>query len=118
MGRLFAILAGKRRDALVKQARLDRRTNDIESIDHIRPFQMEKPTTRMMDINLSEFKTSPLWPILVETTMRSPLYPGLVGYIHDQILPNCPEISPKELASKLSISIGEALVILDAIRSE
>ncbi len=74
--------------------------------------------TRMMDIDLSEFKANPLWPILVETTMRNPLYSGLAGYYRNKILPKDPDISPKELASKLSISIGEALVILDANRRE
>ncbi len=112
-------LAGKKgRDARLKQARLDKRTQSPPNLDGIRTNQRERVPTRLMDIDLSEFKTSPLWPILVETTMGSPLYPGLVGYIHDQIIPKNPEISPKELASKLSISIGEALVILDAIRCE
>ncbi|MFW9919332.1 MAG: hypothetical protein ACFFED_07020 [Candidatus Thorarchaeota archaeon] len=112
-------LAGKKgRDARLKQARLDKRTQSPPNLEGIRTNHREKVPTRLMDVNLSEFKTNPLWPILVETTMRSPLYSGLVGYIHDQIIPNNPDISPKELASKLSISIGEALVILDSIRYE
>jgi hypothetical protein len=78
----------------------------------------KKTPTKFMDIDLSEFKTNPLWPILVETTMRSPLYNGLVGYYRDKILPKDPDITPKELASKLSISIGEALVILDSNKIE
>lgn len=72
----------------------------------------------MMDVDLTEFKTNPLWPILVETTMRSPLYPGLAGYYRHKILPEDPDISPKGLASKLAISLGEALVIFDANHRE
>ncbi len=102
----------------MKQARLDKRTQSPPNLEGIRISHREKVPTRWMDIDLSEFKVNPLWPILVETTMRSPLYSNLLGYTHDQIIPNNPNISPKELASKLSISIGEALVILDAIRCE
>jgi hypothetical protein len=69
-------------------------------------------STRLIDIDPTEFKTHPLWKILVETAQRSPLYPGLSGYFKNNILPQQPNISVKELASKLSISIGEALVLL------
>lgn len=71
----------------------------------------------MLDLNPADFKSNPLWPVLVETTMRNPLYPNLAGYTRNQVLPTNPNISAKELASKLSISIGEALVILDAARA-
>lgn len=99
----------------MKQARLDKRTPSPPNLEGIKTNHREKALTRLMDVDLSEFRTNPLWPILVETTKASPLYSGLVGYIHDQIIPSNPDISPRELASKLSISIGEALVILDAI---
>jgi hypothetical protein len=69
-------------------------------------------STRLLDIDPSEFKTHPLWKILVETARRSPLYPGLSGYFKNNILPQQPNISVKELARKMSISIGEALVLL------
>lgn len=75
-------------------------------------------STRLIDIDLSDFKAHPLWSILVETARRNPLYPGLAGYIRDQILPSNPNIEPRELASKLAISVGEAMVILDASRPE
>ena len=102
----------------MKQARLDKRTQSPPNLDGIRTIHREKVPTRLMDIDLSELKRNPLWPILVETTRKSPLYSGLVGYIHDQVIPNNPDISPRELASKLTITIGEALVILDALRCE
>jgi len=98
----------------LKQDKLNKHTKIPKKVEKAKPEPRERKPTRMMDIDLSDFKSNPLWPILVETTMRSPLYPNLVGYYRDQILPRNPDISPKELASKLSITIGEALVILDA----
>lgn len=81
-------------------------------------LRKEQESTRLIDIDLSDFKAHPLWSILVETARRNPLYPGLAGYIRDQILPSNPNIEPRELASKLAISVGEAMVILDASRPE
>jgi hypothetical protein len=75
-------------------------------------FENKMESTRLIDIDTAEFKTHPLWNILVETARRSPLYPGLSGYCKSKILPDQPNISVKELARKLSISIGEALVLL------
>ena len=80
---------------------------ELESV-----FESKIESTRLIDIDPTEFKTHPLWNILVETARRSPLYPGLSGYCKSKILPDYPNISVKELARKLSISIGEALVLL------
>ena len=102
----------------MKQARLDKRTYNPPNLDDLKAIHKEKTHTRLLDINLAECKTNPLWPILVETTKRSPLYRGLVGYVQTEILPKNPQITPRELASDLSISRGEALVILDSIRNE
>ncbi|MDF1538101.1 MAG: hypothetical protein P1Q69_04280 [Candidatus Thorarchaeota archaeon] len=98
----------------MKQDKLNKHTKMSKKVEVAKPEPREKTATRMMDIDLSDFKSHPLWKILVETTMRSPLYPNLAGYYRDKILPQNPDISPKELAGKLSITIGEALVILDA----
>lgn len=84
--------------------------------DEDRILLKEYESTRLIDIDLTEFKTHPLWKILVETARRSPLYPGLSGYCKNKILPNEPNISVKELATKMSISIGEALVLLHDCR--
>ncbi|TFG15572.1 hypothetical protein EU537_00700 [Candidatus Thorarchaeota archaeon] len=106
----------------MKQDRLSAHTSDCDTenkddLQEIEPRPQPQNSTRLVDIDIKNFKSHPLWDILVETARRSPLYSGLSGYIRDNILPNNPEISPKQLASKLSISIGEALVILDAIKS-
>ena len=106
----------------MKQDRLSAHTSDCDAnksgeIQEIEPKSRPQSSTRLVDIDIKDFKSHPLWDILVETARRSPLYSGLSGYIRDNVLPNNPEISPKQLASKLSISIGEALVILDAVES-
>jgi len=106
----------------LKQDRLSAHTSDCDAnksgeIQEIEPKSRPQSSTRLVDIDIKDFKSHPLWDILVETARRSPLYSGLSGYIRDNVLPNNPEISPKQLASKLSISIGEALVILDAVES-
>ncbi len=69
-----------------------------------------------MDIDLEDLKKHPLWSILVETAHRNPLFPGVCSYARSNIIPKRPDITPRELASTLSISLGEALVLLDEIR--
>ncbi|MHA1813938.1 MAG: hypothetical protein ACTSYX_10970 [Candidatus Thorarchaeota archaeon] len=76
------------------------------------------PSTKFIEIDIDSFKKHPLWNILVETTHRSPLYVGLVNYVRTKILPSDPHITPRQLASRLSISLGEALVLLDEMRRE
>ncbi|MHA2026207.1 MAG: hypothetical protein ACW98U_09930 [Candidatus Thorarchaeota archaeon] len=73
---------------------------------------------RTIDINLGDFKTHPLWALLIETARDNPLYPGNVGYAEKYILPKNPNITAKELANKLSITVGEALAILDLLHPE
>jgi hypothetical protein len=59
-----------------------------------------------------------LWSILVETVKADVvLFPNLKGYVQGQILPREPDISPKELASRLNISIGTAMVLLSELKS-
>ena len=74
--------------------------------------------TRLLDFDLTGLMNESLWPILVETARRSPLYANLTGYIRDEILPKESEVSVRELASRLSISVGEALVILYDIHKQ
>ena len=105
----------------MKQDRLTKHTIEVSkqpSGVEFAPHRKKQESTRLIDIDLSDFKAHPLWSILVETARRNPLYPGLAGYIRDQVLPANPNIDPRELASKLAISVGEAMVILDASRPE
>ncbi len=66
----------------------------------------------LIDEELGDVLKNPLWPILIETTRRNPLYPGMASYLQSKILPEQPDISPRELASRMSITLGEALVLL------
>lgn len=59
-----------------------------------------------------------LWPILVETVHELVMYPHHKAYARDSILPEKLEIRPEELAVRLKISLGEALVILCELTNE
>ena len=61
---------------------------------------------------------NPLWIVLVETAKSLPLYKNHKGYTRDRILIDSPTISPEELAFRLTISLGEAYVILYEIEVE
>ncbi|MEM2143398.1 MAG: hypothetical protein QXS20_04475 [Candidatus Thorarchaeota archaeon] len=69
------------------------------------------PTT-FLEVDLRKFREDPLWPFLVEAVHRSPLFPNLLQYTREFIVSHEPEITPRDLACRLSISVGEALVIL------
>ena len=107
-------------DAAVKQERLTKHTRDASSatidVPNVRSIQFE--SGRTIDIDVADFKMHPLWSILIETARNNPLFPNRAGYAHSKIIPNNPGISPKELASKLSITVGEALAILEGYEPE
>jgi hypothetical protein len=46
------------------------------------------------------------------------MYPGHKAYTRDVILPEKPETSPEELAVRLHLPLGEALVILYELSEE
>jgi CTP-dependent riboflavin kinase len=59
-----------------------------------------------------EYIKEKLWPILVETVHGAVMYPNHKAYTRDTILPRKPDITPVELANRLNMPQGEALVIL------
>jgi hypothetical protein len=63
-------------------------------------------------MSVEEYTKEKLWEILIETVHRLVLYPYHKAYTRDVILHEKPEITPTELASRLNIPFGEALVIL------
>jgi len=65
-----------------------------------------------MDPEVEKYVNDPLWPILVETVHTIAMYPHHKAYVAKRLLSDEPDITPRELASKLGISLGEALVIL------
>ncbi|WP_287588692.1 hypothetical protein [Candidatus Borrarchaeum sp.] len=74
------------------------------------------PITESEPFNTST--SEDLWSILVEAVKGDVvLFPNLKAYVQGQILPREPDISPKELASRLNISIGTAMVLLSEIKS-
>ena len=69
----------------------------------------------MISMNLDELTKEKLWSILVDTVHASVMYPSNKAYIRDEILPNQPEVTAYDLSSRLHLSFGEALVILDEL---
>ena len=65
-----------------------------------------------------EYIKEKLWPILVETVRASVMYPSHKAYTRETILREKPDITASELANRLSISLGEALVILHELKEE
>ena len=59
-----------------------------------------------------------LWPILVETVHSLVMYPNHKAYTREAILSEKPETPPSDLAARLKISLGEALVILHELDEE
>ena len=71
-----------------------------------------------MDTDLGRYVSSPLWPILVETVHAMVMYPHHKAYISSSILSQEPDITPHDLATKLGMPLGEALVILYELRRD
>jgi hypothetical protein len=63
-------------------------------------------------MNFEEYTQEKLWPILTETVHALVMYPNHKCYTRETILNEKPEITPAELAARLKIPFGEALVIL------
>jgi hypothetical protein len=69
-------------------------------------------------MSLEEYAKEKLWSVLVETVHALVMYPNHKVYTREVILQEKPEITPAELASKLNIPLGEALVIMCELMSE
>jgi hypothetical protein len=69
-------------------------------------------------MSLEEYMKEKLWPILVKTVHASVMYPNRKAYTRETILQEKPEITPPELAIRLNMSLGEALVILYELAEE
>lgn len=59
-----------------------------------------------------------LWTVLVETVHASVMYPSHKAYTRETILQETPDITASELASRMSMPLGEALVILHELTEE
>ena len=69
-------------------------------------------------MSLEEYMKEKLWPILVETVHAAVMYPNRKAYTREEILREKPDIPPAELANRLNMSFGEALVILYELTEE
>lgn len=69
-------------------------------------------------MSFEEYTQDKLWPILVETVHSLVMFPSHKGYTRAVILPEKPEIKPQELALRLQIALGEAVVILYELHQE
>lgn len=65
-----------------------------------------------------ELERNPLWLILLETVKKLPLFSNHKIYVYEHILPENKGITPEQLAQKLDISLGEAIVILYELRNK
>ncbi len=69
-------------------------------------------------MSFKEYTQDNLWPTLVETVHSLVMFPSHKGYTRTVILPEKPDIKPPELALRLQISLGEAIVILHELHEE
>ena len=69
-------------------------------------------------MSLEEYMKEKLWPILVETVHASVMYPTHKAYTRETILQKKPDITASELANRLNMPLGEALVILHELAEE
>ena len=68
-----------------------------------------------MPMNLDDYSKEALWKLLVEAVHASVMYPTHKGYARDCVLPQKADVSASELAERLGMPLGEALVILDEL---
>ena len=82
------------------------------------PVKRNMSSSLLDDMDFNAIKNEPLWNVLQDTARRIPLYPNFLAYVNEKILPNNPNITARELASKMSISYGEALVLLSDLKDK
>jgi len=71
-----------------------------------------------MLMSLEEYARERLWPVLIETVQVMPMYFHHKAYTREVILHERPDIKPNELAARLKIPLGEALVILHELKNQ
>ena len=69
-------------------------------------------------MSLEDYVDNPLWPVLLETVRAMIMYSHHKAYTRDVVLHEQPDITSQNLATKLSIPLGEALVILYELRKK
>lgn len=69
-------------------------------------------------MNLEEYSKERLWQLLVEAVHASVMYPTHMAYTRESILPQQADVSANELAERLGMPLGEAIVILSELAQE
>lgn len=69
-------------------------------------------------MSFEEYVNNPLWSILVETVHAMIMYPHHKAYTRDFLLNEQPAVTVQDLAIKLRIPFGEALVALYELRKQ
>jgi hypothetical protein len=69
-------------------------------------------------MNLEEYTKERLWQLLVEAVHAAVMYPTHKAYIRDCILPEKGDVSEVELAQRLGMPLGEAMVILSELTQD
>ncbi len=65
---------------------------------------------------MEDMKRNALWLILVETAQSLPMYRHHKAYVRDSVLPEEPDVSAEDIAHRLDMPLGEAIVILAELR--
>lgn len=69
-------------------------------------------------MSFQEYVGDRLWLILVDTVHSLVMYSHHKAYTKEAIIAEKPEIAPAELAARLKMPVGEALVILYELTEE
>jgi len=69
-------------------------------------------------MGFEEYVGNPLWSLLVETVHAMVMYPHHKAYTRDIVLHEQPDVTAQDLAAKMGIPLGEALVILYELRKQ
>ncbi len=69
-------------------------------------------------MDLQEYPGDKLWSILVDTVHALVMYPSHKAYTREVIIPEKSDITPAELATRLKMPLGEAIVILHELAED
>ena len=69
-------------------------------------------------MNPEEYTKERLWQLLVEAIHASVMYPTHKAYTRSKILPQKADVTASELAERLGMPLGEALIILSELVEE
>ena len=69
-------------------------------------------------MSLEDYVSDKMWNTLVETVHELVMFARHKAYVRDSILQEKPDTTPEDLAVRLGIPLGEALVILFELKKE